>query len=163
MYKSFVGSVVLSMSLLSGCAMTSVKHKPSNEPLFSLETVSVQTSQNMKELTQMKTSALRKSKTESAWRDFMFNLQSIPPNFSKKETFNFVGTVQKALEGVADLSKYKLYVVGNPPAQPLLVSISANNESLISVLRDINSQIGSKADIQLAPNARLIKLTFNEV
>jgi len=110
----------------------------------------------------MKASSLHKTSTDKQWREFMFNLQSIPKDFAKKETFNYVGTVQKAIEGIAGLAKYKVYIVGNAPAQPIMISISAKDQVLMDTLRDVNAQIGDKASISLAPNARLITLTFNQ-
>lgn len=161
MNKVIMLSVVgVSVAMLAGCAHQTQKF--SNSPLFSLDTVAIQTSQNVQELSAMKASSLHKTSTDKQWREFMFNLQSIPKDFAKKETFNYVGTVQKAIEGIAGLANYKVYIVGNAPAQPIMISISAKDQVLMDTLRDVNAQIGDKASISLAPNARLITLTFNQ-
>jgi defect-in-organelle-trafficking protein DotD len=157
--------IILSSLALSGCAFfqPEKQSKLSNEPLYALDSVAIQTSRNIQELTDIKTAQLHKSSSDQQWRSFMFDLQAIPPQLAQKESFNYVGQVQDALKGIAELAKYRFYVVGNPPAQPLMISINAKNQSLMDSLRDVNAQIGEKADITLAPNAKLITLTFNQL
>jgi defect-in-organelle-trafficking protein DotD len=163
--KIALPTVVLSALLLTGCASMGGDKQPklSSEPLYALDTVAIQTSRNIQELTDIKTAQLHKASTDNQWRSFMFNLQSIPEALAQKESFNYVGQVQDAVKGISELAGYRFYVVGNAPAQPIMISINAKDQTLMDSLRDVNAQIGSKADITLAPNAKLITLTFNQV
>lgn len=159
---------MLSMLVIgvSGC-MTSptkeVKPQFSDEPLYALDSVAIQTSRNIQTLADIKTAQLHKASNDEQWRSFMFNLQAIPPQLAKKESFNFVGQVQDAVKGIAGLADYRFYVVGNPPAQPLMVSVDSKDQSLMDSLRDVNAQIGDKADITLSPDSKIITLTFNQI
>lgn len=160
-YQSTVSVLALGMLMLSGCATNQVATPPrSNEPLYALDTVAVQTSQNIQTLTEIKTAELHKTADDKQWQSFMFNLQSIPVNFEQKATFHFVGTAQEALKGIADLSGYQASFIGNPPAQPIMVTLDLNNQSLVEGLRDLNAQLNNKAIIQLAPTAKLVTMSF---
>jgi hypothetical protein len=154
-----------SIALLTGCATQAPLKAPapSNAPLYALDTVAIETASNIKELSAIEAANLQKDSTQSQWREFMFNLQAVPVELSKKETFNFVGTAQDAVKGVADLAGFNFHVVGSAPAQPLMVSIKSDNQMLIDSLRDINAQINHKASLMISPQAKLITLTFMQV
>ncbi|GGF92422.1 MULTISPECIES: DotD/TraH family lipoprotein [Cysteiniphilum] len=159
--QSTVGVLAFGMFMLSGCAVNQADTPPrSNEPLYALDTVAVQTSQNIQTLTEIKTTELHKHADDKQWQSFMFNLQSIPVNFEQKTTFHFVGTAQEALKGIADLAGYQASFVGNPPAQPIMVTLDLKNQSLVEGLRDLNAQLNNKAIIQLAPTAKLVTMSF---
>jgi hypothetical protein len=154
-----------SFSLLTGCATQAPlrAQEPSNAPLYALDTVAIETASNIKELAAIEAASLQKDSTQSQWREFMFNLQAVPVELSKKETFNFVGTAQDAAKGVADLAGFSFHVVGSAPAQPLMVSIKSDHQRLIDSLRDINAQVNHKASLMISPQAKLITLTFMQV
>ncbi len=163
--KTGVVAVLATAALLNGCATQApVKAPPpSNAPLYALDTVAIETASNIKELSAIEAASLQKDSTQSQWREFMFNLQAVPVELSKKETFNFVGTAQDAVKGVADLAGFSFHVVGSAPAQPLMVSIKSDNQRLIDSLRDINTQVNHKASLMISPQAKLITLTFMQV
>ncbi|MDA0910257.1 MAG: DotD/TraH family lipoprotein [Proteobacteria bacterium] len=158
-------TVLATTALLNGCATQAPLKAPtpSNAPLYALDTVAVETASNIKELSAIEAASLQKNSTQSQWREFMFNLQAVPVELSKKETFNFVGTAQDAVKGVADLAGFSFHVVGSAPAQPLMVSIKSDNQMLIDSLRDINAQINHKASLMISPQAKLITLTFMQI
>ena len=163
--NTFTGLLLGASLVLTGCATQApVKAPtPSNAPLYALDTVALETASNIKELSAIQTASLAKESSKEAWRSFMFNLQTIPVAMSKKETFNFVGTAQDAIKGIAELAGYNFHVVGSAPAQPLMVSIKSQDGMLIDALRDVDAQINHKAKIQLSPQAKLITLTFMQV
>ncbi|WP_203249725.1 DotD/TraH family lipoprotein [Cysteiniphilum marinum] len=158
-------SILALFGLLTGCATQAPLKAPtpSNEPLYALDTVAIQTASNIKELSAIEAANLQKTSTQSQWREFMFNLQAVPVELSKKETFNFVGIAQDAVKGIADLAGFNFHVVGSAPAQPLMVFIKSDNQMLIDSLRDINAQINHKASLMISPQAKLITLTFRQV
>ena len=153
--------VALLLSGITGCA--SLEHPPamSNSPLDNLSAVAVNTSNNIREIAALKTSQLQNDSSSEQWREFMFNLKSIPPKLNKKETFRFVGTVGKATKGIADQAGMTFHAIGHAPSQSILVNLNSDNEMLINSLRDINAQIGSKAKVTISPKANLITLTYS--
>ncbi|WP_203368669.1 DotD/TraH family lipoprotein [Cysteiniphilum marinum] len=155
--------IVVAFALLtSACAHVDNKPNPSHDPLYALDMVAVETSKNLNELALIQNAKLKDSSSEEEWRDFMFNLQAVPKALSKRKSFQYVGTVQDSIKGIADLAGFDFYVVGNPPSSPVMVSIKSDNDMLIDTLRDINAQTGSKADISILPDSKLITLTFNQ-
>lgn len=158
---SAVLALILSAALLTGCATANMQPpKPSDAPLYTLDTVAVDTSSHIRELSAIKAARLQKEASQEQWRAFMFNLQSVPEALSKRETFTFVGTSADGLKGIADLAGYRFAVIGKSPSQPLMVSLDANNQMLIDSLRDVNAQINGKADVMISPKAKLISLTY---
>ncbi|MBK2125656.1 DotD/TraH family lipoprotein [Fangia hongkongensis] len=162
-----VGAVLLLITAitLSGCATKAPLKAPSasSAPLYALDTVAIETASNIRELSEIQTAALASESSEQEWRSFMFNLQTVPVALSKKETFNFVGTAEDGVKGIADLAGYSFHVVGSPPAEPLMVSIQSKNQMLIDSLRDINAQINHKANVMISPKSKLVTLTFRQI
>ena len=146
--------------LTTGCAMKNTAIEKSNKPLYALDTVAIETNRNVQKLTAIKTAQMQKTNDRAKWQNYLFNLQAIPSNFEQKATFHFVGTAQEAMKGLADLAGYEATFVGNPPAQPILVSLDLKNQPLIQALRDLNAQLNNQASIQVVPNAKLLTLTF---
>ena len=68
--KIALPTVVLSALLLTGCASMGGDKQPklSSEPLYALDTVAIQTSRNIQELTDIKTAQLHKASTDNQWR-----------------------------------------------------------------------------------------------
>lgn len=159
--QSAITVLMLSVLVLSGCAVNQVDVPPkSNEPLYALDTVALQTSQNIQTLTEIKTAQLYKTPQGKAWQNFMFNLKAIPVNFEQRATYHWVGKAEEALKGIADLAGYTATFVGNPPAQPIMVSLDLKNQPLIDGLRDLNAQLNNQAHIQIVPTAKLISMSF---
>ena len=146
--------------LAAGCAIKNTVIEKSTKPLYALDTVAIETNRNVQKLTAIKTAQMQKTNDHAKWQSYLFNLQAIPSNFEQKATFHFVGTAQEAMKGLADLAGYEATFVGNPPAQPILVSLDINNQPLIQALRDLNAQLNNQASIQIVPNAKLLTLTF---
>lgn len=154
-------TVTLLLSGITGCASVEQPPVMSNDPLDNLSTVAVNTSNNIREIASLKASQLQNDSSSEQWREFMFNLKSIPPKLNKKETFRFVGTVGNATKGIADQAGMAFHAIGNAPSQPILVNLNSDNEMLINSLRDINAQIGSKAKVSISPKSNLITLTYS--
>lgn len=70
------------------------------------------------------------------------------------------GPVAPIVQKIADASGFQLRVFGQPPAVPVLVSINQTNAPLGYILRDIDFQSGSKANIVVFPERRVIELRY---
>jgi defect in organelle trafficking protein DotD len=70
------------------------------------------------------------------------------------------GPVGPIVSKIADASNFQLHVFGQPPAVPVLVSVHQTNVPLGYVLRDIDFQSGSKANIVVFPDRRVIELRY---
>lgn len=79
----------------------------------------------------------------------------------KMASLDWTGPVEPVLEKIADVSHYKLHVIGRKPVIPVFISISVNNQPVADILRDITYQVVMKADIALYPKARVIELRYH--
>ena len=75
-------------------------------------------------------------------------------------SIDWSGPVQPFMKKIADASKYRLNILGNPPGIPILISISAKDTPLADVLRDANFQCGNKANIVVYPASKIIELRY---
>ena len=70
------------------------------------------------------------------------------------------GPIGPLAEKIADATNYKLHVFGQPPAVPVLVSINQTNVPMGYILRDLDFQAGSQANIVVYPGIRVIELRY---
>jgi defect-in-organelle-trafficking protein DotD len=78
----------------------------------------------------------------------------------QQTSLDWTGPVEPLLHKIADASGYHVRVVGREPAIPVIVAISANDQTLASILRDTTYQVAKKARIALYPNSRTIELRY---
>jgi defect-in-organelle-trafficking protein DotD len=75
-------------------------------------------------------------------------------------TVEWTGPIGPLVEKIAQASHYRLRKLGNPPAIPVLVSISTKDTPLADILRNANFQCGNKANIVIYPASRTIELRY---
>ncbi|MDF1654743.1 MAG: type IVB secretion system lipoprotein DotD [Coxiellaceae bacterium] len=78
----------------------------------------------------------------------------------QQTSINWTGPIEPLLHRIADASRYKLHVLGNPPAIPVIVQILAENQPLSEIVRDVRYQSVKKARIKIYPVARVIELRY---
>lgn len=75
-------------------------------------------------------------------------------------TIDWSGPIEPLLEKVANMSQYKVKVMGNEPAVPIIVSITATNTTLADIIKNAGLQAGKRANIVVYPNSRIIELRY---
>jgi defect-in-organelle-trafficking protein DotD len=70
------------------------------------------------------------------------------------------GPIEPLVTQVATASHYRLRVLGNEPAIPIIVSLSKKNVPLADVLRDAGLQAGSRAEVIVFPSSKTIELRY---
>lgn len=70
------------------------------------------------------------------------------------------GPIGPLVKKIAEICKYKVRVLGRPPAIPIIVSITAKNTLLADVLRDANFQCNGRANIAVYAYNRVIELRY---
>jgi defect in organelle trafficking protein DotD len=83
-----------------------------------------------------------------------------PPELRRAITVNWIGPVEPVTKTLADRAGYSFVTVGAAPPVPLVISIDAENKPVIDVLRDIGLQLGSRADIKVDGNRRVVELNY---
>lgn len=85
------------------------------------------------------------------------------PNASGLQTHASVdwsGPVEELTAKIATAAHYRLRVLGQAPAIPVLISVNLNNNSLGDILRNIDYQAGNKASIHVYPKHHVIELRY---
>ena len=80
---------------------------------------------------------------------------------AQQTSLDWTGPIEPLLRKIAAASHYRLRVLGNAPAIPVLVAINANNVPLADILRNATFQVENKADIKLYPATRTIELRYD--
>lgn len=84
-----------------------------------------------------------------------------PIELRRAITVNWVGPVEPILETLANRSSYSFMVVGAPPPIPIVVSIDAENQPVIEVLRDVGLQMGLRADVKVDAQRRVVEVHYS--
>jgi len=79
---------------------------------------------------------------------------------TNRASIDWSGPIGPLVERIAHVSSYKLRVLGNEPAIPVLVSMNAHNARLGDILRDASFQAGTKAEIRVFPAVKTIELRY---
>lgn len=75
-------------------------------------------------------------------------------------SIDWSGPVEPVVREIANASRYQLKVFGSVPAVPVLVSVHQRNSTLGYILRDIDYQCASKANIVVYPLRHVIELRY---
>ena len=70
------------------------------------------------------------------------------------------GPVEPLLRQIAEISHYRLHVLGKTPGVPVMVSVTAHGKPLAEVFRDVTYQVVGKAKIKLYRKRRIIELRY---
>ena len=89
----------------------------------------------------------------------------IPPNpasigMANRASVDWYGSAEPLLRKIALASGYRLNVLGQEPAVPVLVTVKATDEPLADILRDVIYQSARKADVVIYPRKKVIELRY---
>lgn len=89
----------------------------------------------------------------------------VPPDPANYGMANLVsidwsGPIEPLIQQIAEATGYKVRIIGNQPAIPVMVYISAKNTPIGDVLRDAGYQCNDKADIVVFPSTKVIELRY---
>lgn len=77
-----------------------------------------------------------------------------------RSSVDWNGPAKSILKRLASTAGYSFNVVGNQPSIPVLVNISANNETVSQIIRNVSYQISSKAAVGVYPRQKVIELRY---
>jgi defect in organelle trafficking protein DotD len=81
---------------------------------------------------------------------------------SKQASLNWNGPVEQAVAQIASAANYHFRVLGTKPSIAILVNISASNQALSDILRNVTFQATPAATIKVYPSTRTIELRYNQ-
>lgn len=83
-----------------------------------------------------------------------------PIEMRRAITVQWVGPVEPIVKNLAERASYNFIVVGSTPPIPVVVSINADNMPVIEVLRDIGLQLGTRADVRVDGQRRIVEIHY---
>ena len=75
-------------------------------------------------------------------------------------SITWYGPVAPVLYTIAKKAGYHVSVIGSKPAIAVLVNVSARNQSLSEILRNVSYQVHAKARIAIYPSRKIIELRY---
>lgn len=78
----------------------------------------------------------------------------------QQTSLNWNGPIEPLLRRIAQASNYKLRVLGQRHAIPVMVSIDENNVPLATILRNATYQVEKKANVVVYPSTKTIELRY---
>ena len=80
-----------------------------------------------------------------------------------RASLDWAGPIEPLLEKIARVTDYRLRVIGNAPAIPVMISITREEQAVAETLKDVGLQAGNKAALVVYPSTRVIELRYPPV
>ena len=147
----------ISILLISGCTNTTSKRPPYNDPS---DDASIKLAEAADSVSN---SMMQMAKTEKILTPPQVdNTATIPNtnNLNQHASVDWSGPIGELTQRIAEAAHYKLRVLGNEPAIPVLISLNLKDYSLGDILRNIDYQAGNKASIHVYPNHKVVELRY---
>jgi len=90
-------------------------------------------------------------------------LPNAPVELRRSITVNWNGPVEPVARLLADRAGYSFQAIGTAPPTGLLVKVDARAEQVVSVLRSIGLQMGTRAILKVNPNTRVVEIQYAPV
>ena len=84
----------------------------------------------------------------------------LPPEAVQPVTVDWQGAIEPFLSEMAVRAGYAFSVTGDTPANPMIISITANEEPLFGVVRRAGAMAHGYADIGFNPSAKTIEIRY---
>jgi defect-in-organelle-trafficking protein DotD len=95
----------------------------------------------------------------------MDNIATIPntSNLAARASVDWDGPIAELASRIASAAHYRLRILGNEPSIPILISLYAKDESLATLLRNIDYQAGKRASIHVYPDSQVVELRYAKI
>jgi defect in organelle trafficking protein DotD len=90
----------------------------------------------------------------------MPQITDVPRELHRGITVSWIGPAEPILQKLSDRVSYNFMVYGQETPNPLIVSIDAENQPIIEVLKSIGLQLGSEADLHVNAETQTVELRY---
>ena len=90
-------------------------------------------------------------------------IPNAPAELRRAVTVNWIGPADQITKMMADRAGYRFIPLGTAPAVPMVVSINVENKPVIDILRSIGLQLGTRADVRVDSDRRVIEMQYVSV
>jgi len=129
------------------------KNAPSDDATIKLAEAANSVSRSLIELAR-----IEKESKPSKYPKKLINVTTF--NLEARASVDWSGPVEDLVKRLANASFYRARILGTPPAIPVLVSVSAYDQTLANILRNVDYQIGKNADLKVYPKQKIIELRY---
>ncbi|MDF1758536.1 MAG: type IVB secretion system lipoprotein DotD [Legionellaceae bacterium] len=147
----------LSFLIVSGCASTTFKRPPNNDPSDDATIKLAEAANSVSD------SMMQMAKTEKVLTDpRKDNVINIPntANLQEHASVDWSGPIAELTAQIAKAAHYRILFLGNSPTIPILISVNLKDHSLAEILRNIDYQAGNKASIHVYPKSKVVELRY---
>jgi defect-in-organelle-trafficking protein DotD len=156
---AYAMSFVLCAVLLTACHITTPERTPEEPPL--------KTQQHIAEAAgSIDRSLVALYEVERAKKPIDVGIKAEPypepiyPSLKRLFNVDWVGPVEPLLRDIATLTDYRLKVMGDEPAIPVIVSVENDKITAHELLREIRAEVYLRADILIFPDSGVIELHY---
>ncbi|QBR83304.1 hypothetical protein E3983_02355 [Legionella israelensis] len=159
MHNKIIMLLIIS-ALMTGCTSITYKKPPINRPsddaTIKLAEAASSVSDSMLEIARVEKVISPPS---------VDNVLTIPNayNLQARASVDWSGPIEDLTLRIAKAAHFKLRVLGKAPPVPVLISITAKDESLAKLLRDIDYQARKRASIHVYPNSQVVELRYAKI
>lgn len=150
--------LLASIILLTGCTSGIIYKKPpannpSDDASIKLAEAANSVSDSMIDMARIEKVITPPHKDNTLTIPNSYNLQA-------RASVDWSGPIAEVTDRIAKAAHYRLRVLGQTPAVPILISIDTKDQSLAEILRNIDYQAGKKAYIHVYPGSQVIELRY---
>ena len=87
-------------------------------------------------------------------------LDPYPLDLKGTASVNWSGPIEPMLRRLANQTHFNLRVLGKSPQVPIIVTVSTYNAPLGSIFRDLDFQVGHRAEIMVFPETKTVELRY---
>ena len=150
--------ILLANALLAGCASGVIYKKPptnapSDDASIKLAEAANSVSDSMIDMARIEKTITPPNKDNTLTIPNAYNLQA-------RASVDWSGPIAEVTGRVAKAAHFRLRILGQAPAVPILISLDAKDQSLAEILRNIDYQAGKKAYIHVYPNSEVVELRY---
>ncbi len=93
----------------------------------------------------------------------MAPISGAPAELRRAITINWIGPADDITEMLAHRAGYNFASLGAAPSTPVVVSLDVTNKPVIEALRSVGLQLGSRADIHVDSQRKVVELRYGSV
>jgi len=75
---------------------------------------------------------------------------------------DWTGPIAPLVHKISQMCDYRMKVLGNEPAIPIIVTINAKNSVLADILQNAGLQAGKRAQLMISPKDKVVELRYIE-
>ncbi len=87
-------------------------------------------------------------------------IPNAPPELMKAVTFRWAGPAEPVARDLASKAGYTFQTIGDAPPAPVVVTLNVTNQPIVEVLRDLGLQLGTRADLRLDAQRRVVEIVY---